>query len=67
MSEEENHKSVREHLSSTRLPCIPYLGMYLTDLTYLELATTDANTDTREAEVCLSMAERQRERERERE
>ena len=42
MSTEKNNKSIRETLRSVDMPCIPYLGMFLTDLTFIE----DGNSDT---------------------
>eukprot|EP00009_Paramoeba_aestuarina_P001203 CAMPEP_0201506558 /NCGR_PEP_ID=MMETSP0161_2-20130828/474_1 /ASSEMBLY_ACC=CAM_ASM_000251 /TAXON_ID=180227 /ORGANISM="Neoparamoeba aestuarina, Strain SoJaBio B1-5/56/2" /LENGTH=986 /DNA_ID=CAMNT_0047900685 /DNA_START=179 /DNA_END=3139 /DNA_ORIENTATION=- len=42
MSTQKNNKSIREVLRSVDMPCIPYLGMFLTDLTFIE----DGNPDT---------------------
>jgi hypothetical protein len=39
MSQENNWKLYRECLGSEDPPCIPYLGVYLTDLTFLDDAT----------------------------
>ena len=39
VSPEKNHKVYRELLKSTTPPCIPYLGIYLADLTFIEEIT----------------------------
>eukprot|EP01102_Stenamoeba_stenopodia_P014624 TRINITY_DN4881_c0_g1_i2.p1 TRINITY_DN4881_c0_g1~~TRINITY_DN4881_c0_g1_i2.p1 ORF type:complete len:1169 (+),score=349.70 TRINITY_DN4881_c0_g1_i2:173-3679(+) len=41
MSSESNFRSFRQHLHTIDPPCIPYLGVYLTDLTFIE----DGNPD----------------------
>ncbi|XP_017108133.2 ras-specific guanine nucleotide-releasing factor RalGPS1 isoform X2 [Drosophila bipectinata] len=37
-SEQDNWSNLRSYLESLRLPCIPYLGLFLTDLIYIDLA-----------------------------
>lgn len=41
MNRHQNFKNLRAHLHSVDPPCIPYVGMYLTDLTFIE----DGNSD----------------------
>lgn len=36
---------MREALHRSDPPCIPYLGMYLTDLSFIEEGTPDFTTD----------------------
>ncbi|XP_056387790.1 ras-specific guanine nucleotide-releasing factor RalGPS2 isoform X5 [Hyla sarda] len=39
VSKEDNYKRLRDYISSLKMtPCIPYLGIYLSDLTYIDSA-----------------------------
>lgn len=39
LSSEKNYQTLRTHLRTMSGPCIPYLGMFLTDLTFIEDGT----------------------------
>merc|ERR1711916_273871 len=41
MNSQKSYKNFRDVLHSVNPPCIPYLGMYLTDLTFID----DGNPD----------------------
>jgi len=41
VKEDENRKSLRSHMNHIRLPCIPYLGLYLSDMMYINTAHPD--------------------------
>ncbi|XP_033643549.1 ras-specific guanine nucleotide-releasing factor RalGPS1-like [Asterias rubens] len=38
MTEDDNRQRLREHMDIVRLPCIPYLGLYLQDLIFIDAA-----------------------------
>ncbi|XP_077968513.1 uncharacterized protein LOC120331408 isoform X1 [Styela clava] len=41
MSEENNRMNLRKHIEGIKLPCIPYLGLYLGDLIFVDSAHPD--------------------------
>ncbi|KNC79072.1 hypothetical protein SARC_08523 [Sphaeroforma arctica JP610] len=45
MSEEENYRNYRDTLKKSGFPCIPYLGVYLTDVTYTYLALQSSTAE----------------------
>jgi len=45
VTRENNHKNLREYFFKVQAPCIPYIGMYLTDLTFVEEGNTDFITE----------------------
>jgi hypothetical protein len=56
VSERDNWRQMREHMDAARLPCIPHLGPYLTDLTYIHaLPDKVAKKASRQMETVLNM------------
>ena len=45
MSRDKSYKLFRSYLHTANPPCIPYLGMYLTDLTFIEDGNKDNLSD----------------------
>ncbi|TGZ69671.1 hypothetical protein CRM22_003599 [Opisthorchis felineus] len=41
-SQDQNYTNLRTAVDNARLPCIPYLGVYLSDLTYIDVAAAAA-------------------------
>jgi len=56
MTRHGNFKNFREHLHAIDPPCIPYLGVYLTDLTFIE----DGNKDYLEEHNLINFSKRQK-------
>ncbi|XP_072176700.1 ras-specific guanine nucleotide-releasing factor RalGPS2-like [Diadema setosum] len=54
MSEDDNRQRLRDHMDAVRLPCLPYLGMYLQDLVYIDVAhpsTGGMDSDSRSTKM----------------
>eukprot|EP01094_Clydonella_sp_ATCC50884_P016857 TRINITY_DN2846_c0_g1_i1.p1 TRINITY_DN2846_c0_g1~~TRINITY_DN2846_c0_g1_i1.p1 ORF type:complete len:1130 (-),score=536.32 TRINITY_DN2846_c0_g1_i1:96-3485(-) len=56
MSREQNYKNARAFLHNVDPPCIPYLGVYLTDLTFIE----DGNKDNLPENDYINFSKRQK-------
>ena len=41
LSSTQNYKAMRTALHTSQPPCVPYLGMYLTDMTFVEQGNPD--------------------------
>lgn len=55
-SEDNNWANLREIIDKLRLPCIPYLGIYLTDLVFIDLAHpyTKAGLEPEQREIKMN-------------
>ena len=41
MSPAQSYKEYRHHIESLKRPCVPYIGVYLSDITFIEEGNTD--------------------------
>ncbi|TNN07701.1 Ras-specific guanine nucleotide-releasing factor RalGPS2, partial [Schistosoma japonicum] len=49
-SQEQNYLNLRSAVDNARLPCIPYLGIFLCDLTYIDVAASSIAMSTHHRE-----------------
>ncbi|CAH8428571.1 unnamed protein product [Schistosoma turkestanicum] len=45
-SQEQNYMNLRSAVDNARLPCIPYLGVYLSDLTFIDVVPTTTSSSS---------------------
>ncbi|CAG0903069.1 unnamed protein product [Cyprideis torosa] len=50
-SNSSNWEALREYLRNADVPCIPFIGVYLTDLTYLRTAQNGLNSPVKTKEI----------------
>ncbi|XP_004349414.2 guanine nucleotide exchange factor [Capsaspora owczarzaki ATCC 30864] len=60
LSRDGNFKKLRERLHTVNPPCIPFFGMYLTDLTFIEDGTTDYLPTANDAIKLINFTKRRR-------
>ncbi|XP_063977138.1 ras-specific guanine nucleotide-releasing factor RalGPS2 isoform X3 [Diachasmimorpha longicaudata] len=54
-SDKNNWMNLREHMETLRLPCIPYLGLFLTDLVYIDMAhPSSKNNDNHQRAIKMN-------------
>jgi len=56
VSRNNNHKTLREYVALVEAPCVPYLGVYLTDLIFV----SDGNPDTLRDNKLINFDKRRR-------